>query len=214
MVAGQQQGHHGDGQHRERVGQAVGPGLHQHLSGLHPPGDADGVKAAVLAGLHIHFRIPHVGGAAAPQAAEHLPGAGGVRLCGDALQLSLGQVQIGAEGALPHKPGLEVRLVGDDGGPGPGLAQRPQHLRDAGEGLAALGAEVAVDGHIVVLHLGPVLFKVLRREHPADEHIRPVADVAPVLLQGVGGQAGDLQRRVAAKGDIRQGIQQGAVQVE
>ena len=99
-----------------------------------------------------------------------------------------------------------------------GFSPRPleafQHLQNAGEALAPLGAQVPVDSHIIAAHPGPVLFVGLRAHHPADEHLHAVADVPPVLLRRVLGQAGNLQGGIGAEGDIRQGIQEGSIQVK
>ena len=183
------------------------------------PAHGDPRDAAVLRGAHIRPGIPDQDRALAgsPRQAQHLAHDLRIRLEGETLAVAEngGERHIGEE--LPDqvlRPRLE--LVGRHRQRDTGFVQVPEQLRHPGVGP---GMRVDVRG-IICLEIGQrriheALVRLqLRRQGARDEVADAVPHEAAVFREAVQREAALAQRVVDGLGEVFQGIDQGAVQVE
>ena len=204
----------------------------EFFPGAAAPGDGYGLDTGIDSGLHVHARVPDVqngrafvgeipsgtvySGAMYLCLAENVPYYHRLRLAGYPLPLSEYGTERYFRKEMPHEPdGRGVVFVRGDGDLDALAADIRQEFRYALKGPGHIGAVLA----IVRQEQAPdaqnfLLTAAGFRQGAFKEFVDAVADVGGYLRFAVDGITAGGQGLVGGRRDIRNGVQQGPVQIE
>ena len=198
------------------VGRRVGG---EFLPGAAAPGDGNGLEAGIGGSLHVHAGVSDVQDflrTMYPGLPEDVPHYHRLRLAGHPLPLP----EYGAEGyfrkKMPHEPdGSRVVFVRGDGDLDAAAADSGEELRYAVEGAGGVRAVFIVVGEEQAPDAQNFLLTAAGfRQGAFKEFVDAVADVGGYLRFAVDGITAGGQGLVGGRRDIRNGVQQGPVQIE